>query len=133
MERMRRIGVLMNLSESHSTGQRFVAALQQGLRELGWEDGRNVRLDVRWPAENAERYRTYAGELIALAPDLIVASNTLAVLALQRTSRTVPIVFVGVIDAVGSGLVTSLARPGGNVTGFVVFEYSIAAKWLELL
>jgi putative ABC transport system substrate-binding protein len=90
---MRRIGVLMNLSESHSTGQRFVAALQQGLRELGWEDGRNVRLDVRWPAENAERYRTYAGELIALAPDLIVASNTLAVLALQRTSRTVPIVF----------------------------------------
>jgi putative ABC transport system substrate-binding protein len=132
-ERIRRIGVLMNLSESQSAGQEFVAAFWQGLRELNWNDGGNIRIDVRWAVGDPERYRKYAGELVALAPDVILAANTPAVLALQRASRSVPIVFVGLIDAVGSGLVATLARPGGNATGFLVFEYAIAAKWFELL
>ena len=132
-ERMRHIGVLIHLSEGHPAGQRYVAGFQQALRELGWTDGGNVRIDVRWIAGDLERLRLYAGELVALAPDVILASYTPAVLAVQRTSRTVPIVFVGVIDAVGSGLVKSLAHPGGNATGFLVFEYSIASKWFELL
>src|SRR5215471_18794087 len=132
-EHMRRIGVLMNLSETQSTGQEFVAAFRQRLRELGWIDGGNIWMDVRWAVGDPERYRKYAGELVALAPDVILAANTPAVLALQRASRNVPIVFVGVIDAVGSGLVAILARPGGNATGFLVFEYAIEAKWFELL
>jgi ABC-type uncharacterized transport system substrate-binding protein len=132
-ERIRRVGVLLYSSDSQPTGQQFIAAFRQGLQELGWTDGRNVRIDVRWAAGDDERYRAYAGDLVALAPDVVMGTNTPTVLALQRASRGVPIVFVGVIDAVGSGLVASLARPGGNATGFVVFEYSIAAKWLELL
>jgi putative ABC transport system substrate-binding protein len=130
---MRRVGVLMYASNSEPTGQQFVAAFRQGLQKLGWTDGRNVRIEVRWAAGDDERYRAYARELVALAPDVVIGTNTQIVLALQRASGSVPIVFVGVIDAVGSGLVGSLARPGGNATGFVVFEYSIAAKWLELL
>jgi putative ABC transport system substrate-binding protein len=132
-ERVRRIGVLIHLSESQPAGRRYVAAFRQGLKELGWTDGDNVRIDVRWIAGDPERLRSYAAELVALDPDVVLASYTPGVLALQRTSRSVPIVFVGVIDAVGSSLVKSLARPGGNATGFLTFEYSIASKWFELL
>src|SRR5262249_47848215 len=130
---VRRIGVLIHFSESQPAGQRYVAAFRQGLKELGWTDGGNVRIDVRWIAGNPERLRPYAAELVALAPDVILASYTPAVLALQQMSRSVPIVFVGVIDAVGSSLVKTMARPRGNATGFLVFEYSIASKWFELL
>jgi putative tryptophan/tyrosine transport system substrate-binding protein len=132
-QRVRRVGVLIHLSESQPTGQRYIAAFRQGLKELGWTDGDNVRIDVRWIAGDPERLRSYAAELVALDPDVVLASYTPGVLALQRTNRGVPIVFVGVIDAVGSSLVKSLARPRGNATGFLTFEYSIASKWFELL
>jgi putative tryptophan/tyrosine transport system substrate-binding protein len=132
-ERMRRIGVLMNLAADDREGRARLAAFQQELQQLGWIDGRNARIDIRWGAGDAERYRTYAAELVALAPDVILAATTAAVLALKRTTPIAPIVFVGVIDPVGSGLVASLARPGGNATGFTLFEYAIAAKWLELV
>jgi putative tryptophan/tyrosine transport system substrate-binding protein len=132
-ERVRRIGVLIHLSESQPAGQRYVAAFRQGLKELGWTEGDNLRIDARWLAGDPERLRPYAAELVALDPDVILASYTPGVLALQRTSRSVPIVFVGVVDAVGSSLVKSLARPRGNATGFLTFEYSIASKWFELL
>ena len=132
-ERMRRIGVLINLSESDSAEQKVVLAFRQGLQELGWEDGRNARIDMRWGAGDRQRYRRYAAELVALAPDVILAATTDTVVAIQEASRTVPIVFVGAIDPVGSGLVASMARPGGNATGFTIFEYAISAKWLELL
>ena len=107
-------------------------SLPQGLQELGWTDGRNVRIDYRWAAGDAGRYRTYTAELVALAPDVILASASTSVAALQQTTRTVPIVFVNVIDPVGAGFVASLARPGGNSTGFTLFEYSLSGKWLEL-
>ena len=132
-ERMRRIGVLVNLTESDSTGRRFVAGFQQALQELGWVDGRNAHIEMRWGAGDRERYRKYAAELAAFAPDVIFAATTDAVVSVQQASPSVPIVFVGVIDPVGSGLITSMARPGGNATGFTIFEYAIAAKWLELL
>jgi putative tryptophan/tyrosine transport system substrate-binding protein len=132
-ERVRRVGVLIHLSESQPAGQRYVAAFRQGLKELGWTDGGNVHIDVLWTAGDPERLRSYAADLLALDPDVVLASYTPGVLALQRTSRSLPIVFVGVIDAVGSSLVKSLARPRGNATGFLTFEYSIASKWFELL
>jgi putative ABC transport system substrate-binding protein len=132
-ERMRRIGLLVNLAANDPMGQARVAAFVQGLQAAGWSDGRNVRIDTRWAAADPGNYRKYAAELIALGPDVVLASTTAAVAQLQQTSRTVPIVFVSTIDPVGSGLVTSMARPGGNVTGFVIFEYALAAKWLELL
>jgi ABC-type uncharacterized transport system substrate-binding protein len=127
-ERTRRIGVLVNLSEGDPAGQRFIAGFRQAL-----QDGRNARIDMRWGAGDRERYRKYAAELAALAPDVIFAATTDAVVSVQQASPAVPIVFVGVIDPVGSGLITSMARPGGNATGFTIFEYAIAAKWLELL
>jgi putative tryptophan/tyrosine transport system substrate-binding protein len=102
------------------------------LKELGWTDGRNARLDVRWGASDVDRYRREATELVALAPDVILADTGATVAALQRATRAVPIVFVRTIDPVGAGFVESLARPGGNTTGFTTFEYSIGAKWLEL-
>jgi putative tryptophan/tyrosine transport system substrate-binding protein len=132
-ERMRRIGLLVNLAANDPMGQARVAAFVQGLQAAGWSDGRNVRIDTRWAAADPGNYRKYAAELIALGPDVVLASTTAAVAQLQQTSRTMPIVFVSTIDPVGSGLVTSMARPGGNVTGFVIFEYALAAKWLELL
>ena len=132
-ERVRRIGVLVNLSEDDSAGQRFAAAFRQALQELGWVDGRNARIDMRWGAGDRERYRKYAAELVALAPDVVFAATSDAVVSVQRASPAAPIVFVGVIDPVGSGLVGSMARPSGNATGFTVFEYAIGAKWLELL
>jgi ABC-type uncharacterized transport system substrate-binding protein len=132
-ERMRRVGVLVNFSEGHSAGQGYVAAFRENLQDLGWVDGRNVRIDIRWGGGDPERYRRYAAELLAPAPDAILAATTPTVEALQQVSTTVPIVFVGIIDPIGSGLIASMARPGGNATGFTVFEYAISAKWLELL
>jgi putative ABC transport system substrate-binding protein len=132
-ERVRRIGVLMNLAADDPESQTRNAAFLQGMQQLGWTDGRNVRIDYRWAAGDADRFRTYAAELVALAPDVILASTSPAVAALQQATRSVPIVFVIVIDPVGAGFVASLARPGGNATGFTLFEYGIGAKWLEML
>jgi putative ABC transport system substrate-binding protein len=129
----RRVGVLMHMSENHTEGQARVAAFREGLQELGWIDGRNLRLEVRWGAGDAERIRRFAAELVALRADVIFASASNTVAALQKATRTVPIVFAAVIDPIGAGFVESMARPGGNSTGFVAFEYAIAAKWLELL
>jgi putative tryptophan/tyrosine transport system substrate-binding protein len=132
-DRMRRIGVLMNLSEDDPEAQRLVATSREGLAQLGWTEGRNLRIDYRWSAGDIERIRRYAAELVALAPDVILAYGGSVVGPLQRVTHTVPIVFVEVIDPVGAGFVTSLARPGGNATGFSLFEFGISGKWLELL
>ena len=132
-ERVRRIGVLMNFSADDAEGQARLAAFLQGLQEAGWAVGRNVRIDLRWGAGDADRFRKQAAELVALAPDVILASGGPAMAALQQATRTVPIVFVNVADPVGTGFVDSLAQPGGNATGFILYEYSLSAKWLELL
>jgi putative ABC transport system substrate-binding protein len=132
-EPMRRIGVLMNAVADDPQGQARIVAFQQTLQQLGWSEGRNVRIDIRWGGNNVERDRRYAAELIALAPDVIVAVGTLSVTALQRDSHATPIVFNSVSDPVGAGFVNNLAHPGGNVTGFMIFEYSMGGKWLELL
>jgi putative ABC transport system substrate-binding protein len=133
LERVRRIGVLMNFAADDAEGQSRFAAFLQGLQEFGWADGRNVRIDLRWGAGDAERYRRYAAELVTLAPDVILASASPAMMALQQAAPTGPVVFVAVTDPVGGGFVDSLARPGGNVTGFTQFEYGLTPKWLELL
>jgi putative ABC transport system substrate-binding protein len=130
---MRRIGVLMNRAVDQPEGQAEVAAFQKALQQLGWNDGQNVRLDIRWSANDVDLDRKYAAELVALGPDVVLANGTLSVAALQRVTRNLSIVFVGVSDPVGAGFVDSLARPGGNVTGFMIFEYSLSGKWLELL
>ena len=132
-ERMRRIGVLMSLAADDPEAQARLAAFAQGLRELGWADDRNVRIDTRWAAGDAERFRRFAAELIALAPDVVLASGGTGVGALLQATRTVPIVFTQTADPVGAGYVDSLARPGGNTTGFTQFEYGMSGKWLELL
>jgi putative ABC transport system substrate-binding protein len=132
-DRMRRVGVLESRAADDREGQARLAVFLQGLQELGWTDGRNVRIDYRWAAADADRYRTYAAELVALSPDVILSSASASVAALLQTTRTVPIVFVNVIDPVGAGYVARLARPGGNATGFTPFEYSLSGKWLELL
>jgi putative tryptophan/tyrosine transport system substrate-binding protein len=131
-ERMRRIGVLMALAADDPEGQTRIKVFEQGLNELGWFVDRNLRIDYRWGAGDTNRYQSYAAELLALAPDVVVAAGSAAMGALQAT-RSVPVVFVQVGDPVGAGFVESLARPGGNATGFTVFEYGISAKWLELL
>jgi putative ABC transport system substrate-binding protein len=132
-ERMRRIGVLMGPAADDPDGQARVAALLQGLQELGWAVGRNARVDIRWAAGNADDSRRYAAELVALASDVIVANGSMSMVPLLQATRSVPIVFVVVPDPVGAGNVDSLARPGGNATGFMSFEYGMGAKWLELL
>ena len=132
-ERARRIGVLMYWVEDDPFAVGRVAALKQGLQDLGWVPGRNLQIETRWAAENPNLNRQYAEELIAMAPDLIVASTSATVAALQRVTRSVPIVFANSIDPVGAGFVASFARPGGNTTGFIAFEYSIAGKWVNLL
>jgi ABC-type uncharacterized transport system substrate-binding protein len=132
-ERVRRIGVLMNIASDDAEGQARLAAFHQGLQQLGWTVGHNVRIDYRRGGADAERFRKGAAELVALAPDVIMASATPSVQALQRATRTVPIVFANVGDPVGMGFVESLARPGGNITGFTPFEFGFGAKWLELL
>ena len=123
---MRRIGVLMTLSEDDAEGRERMAAFRQSLQQLGWSDGSNVKIDYRWGANDADRIRRYAAELVALAPDVILTAGTLSVAVLQQATRTVPIVFGSVIDPVGAGFVETLARPGGNITGFTVFEYGIS-------
>jgi len=130
---MRRIGVLMNLAEDDLEGQARVTALLQALQEGGWAVGRNAQIDTRWGMGDAERIRENVTEMVTLAPDVIVATTFPLVAALQQATREVPIVFAGVIDPVGAGLVESLARPGGNTTGFSGFEYGTSVKWLELL
>jgi putative tryptophan/tyrosine transport system substrate-binding protein len=132
-ERMRRIGALMNLAADDPEALGRITAFVQGLQQLGWSDGRNARIIARWAAGNDDNFRKYSAELVALAPDAILATSTPAVLALQQATHTVPIVFVTVIDPVGAGMVASLARPGGNTTGFTVFEYGMSGKWVELL
>ena len=132
-ERMRRIGVLMNRAADNPEGQTRFAAFLQGLQEAGWAVGRNARIDIRWGTDDVDRQRTYAAELVALMPDIILASGTLSLAAMQQASRSVPIVFAAVADPVAGGFVDSLARPGGNVTGFMAWEYSLSGKGLELL
>jgi putative tryptophan/tyrosine transport system substrate-binding protein len=132
-ERVRRIGVLMNYASDDAEGQARLAAFHQGLQQLGWSVGRNVQIEYRWGAGNADRIRKFAAELVTLAPDVILSAGSPSVAALQQATGTVPVVFVTVVDPVSSGFVDSLARPGGNITGFAVYEYSIGGKWLELL
>jgi ABC-type uncharacterized transport system substrate-binding protein len=132
-DRMRRIGVLMSVAAGDPQAQARVAAFVQGLQQLGWTDGRNVRIDTRWFASNEADTRKYAAELVALAPDVILASGGSVVGPLLQATRTVPIVFTLTVDPVGAGYVASLARPGGNATGFTSYEYSLSGKWLELL
>jgi putative tryptophan/tyrosine transport system substrate-binding protein len=132
-ERVRRIGVLMHLAADDADGQSRLAAFLQGLQEAGWAVGRNVNVDVRWAAGEADRYRRYATEIVALTPDVILTSATPSIWAMQQATRTVPIVFVLVPDAVGTGIVDSLSRPGGNTTGFTSPELGMSIKWLELL
>ena len=131
-EPVRRIGVLMNTAADDPEGQARKTAFVQALQQFGWTDGRNGRIETRWGTD-AVNTRRYVAELVALAPDVIVAAGSAAMAALQQTTRTVPIIFVTIIDPVGAGFVESLARPGGNVTGFSLFEYGLSGKWLELL
>jgi putative tryptophan/tyrosine transport system substrate-binding protein len=132
-ERMRRIGVLVSAAADDAGFQVWVGAFLQGLQKLGWTVGRNVQIDTRWAGANAADIRTRAVELLALAPDVILAHGTSTVAPLLELTRTLPIVFVSTTDPVGAGFVESLARPGGNATGFMAFEYSLSGKWLELL
>jgi len=132
-ERMRRIGVLMFLAEDDPGAKTRIAAFIEGPQQLGWTIGRNVQIDIRWGAADAVRSRKYAAELAATAPDVIFATASETTAALRETTRTLPIVFVSVTDPVGAGYVASLARPGGNATGFAFVEYGMGAKWLELL
>jgi ABC-type uncharacterized transport system substrate-binding protein len=133
-ERMRRVGVLVGTAADDPVGQARIRAFQQGLQQLGWIPEVNVQIDTRWAGVgDAEHYRRYAAELVALAPDVILASSGAVVGPLRRITRTVPIVFTETSDPVGAGFIESLARPGGNITGFLSFEYSLSAKWLELL
>jgi putative ABC transport system substrate-binding protein len=133
-ERMRRIGVLMASAADDPVSQARIAAFLQGLSRLGWTDDRNVRIDTRWATTNADDLRRHAAELASLAPEVLVAgTGTATVAPLLQATRTLPIVFVIVIDPVGAGFVTSLDRPGGNATGFLMFEYSLSGKWLEVL
>jgi putative tryptophan/tyrosine transport system substrate-binding protein len=132
-DRMRRIGVLMSLAADDKQGQARLNAFVQGLQELGWIDGRNLQIDTRWAAGEGVQGRKYAAELVALAPDAILASGGIGVGPLLQATQTVPIVFTQTPDPVGAGFVDSLARPGGNATGFSAFDYSVGAKWLDLL
>ena len=132
-ERIRRIGVLTPFAASDEEGRTRVSVFRGRMRELGWIEGRNVRFDTRWGAGNAARVDVDAAELTALEPDVLLANSSPSVAALRRITRAIPIVFVSVADPVGSGFVESLARPGGNATGFMAFEYAMSTKWLELL
>src|SRR5262245_59207502 len=132
-DRMRRIGVLTNLAADDAEGQVRNTAFVQALAQLGWAVGQNLQIEHRWAAGDADRIRRYAAELIALTPDVILTTGAAGVAPLLQATRTVPVVFVLVPDPVGSGFVDNLARPGGNATGFVQFEYCISGKWLELL
>src|SRR5262245_23257690 len=130
---MRRIGVFTNLAADDPESQARIGAFLQGLQQSGWTIGSNVRIDYRWGTTDYARYHQYAAELVALSPDVILCVAGAALTSLQQATRTIPIVFVGAIDPVGAGQVASLARPGGNATGFALFEYGLSGKWLELL
>jgi putative tryptophan/tyrosine transport system substrate-binding protein len=132
-ERVRRIGVLMGFAADDPAHQRRVLAFAQALAQSGWTDGRNVRIDIRWGAADPERIRRYVAELVALAPDVILTVGSATTGPLLQATRAVPIVFVQVAEPVGAGFVETLARPGGNATGFMLYEYGIGGKWLELL
>jgi len=132
-ERMRRIGVLMTRNAEDPEEQARLTAIPQGLQERGWTDGRNARIDIRWSAGDPDRRRRYAAELVALEPDVIIADTSTPLAALLQSTQTIPIVFAGVIDPISAGFVASLARPGGNATGFTSFDYGTSGKWLELL
>jgi putative ABC transport system substrate-binding protein len=132
-ERVRRVGVLMSGGERDPESQLRMGAFREGLQKLGWAEGRNLHIDYRWGEGSIERTRNYAADLVALKPDVIFGAPTSAAVPLHRETRTIPVVFAQVPDPVGLGLVESLSRPGGNVTGFALFEYAIALKWLELL
>jgi putative ABC transport system substrate-binding protein len=132
-DRIRRIGVLTNLAADDPEGQVRNTAFAQALAQLGWTVGQNLRIEQRWAAADAERIRKYAAELAALAPDVLLGTGAAGVAPLLQATRTLPVVFVLVPDPVGAGFVDSLARPGGNATGFVQFDYAISGKWLELL
>jgi putative ABC transport system substrate-binding protein len=132
-DRLRRIGMLTVIAEDDPTAKARVAALRQGLEELGWIEGRNIRLEFRYAGGDPDRARKYAAELVSVGSDVIVANGTAAVAALRQETRTTPVVFLGASDAVGSGFVESMARPGGNITGFIYFEPSMGSKWLEML
>ena len=130
---VRRLGVLLNLSENDLEAQRLVTVFRQGLAQLGWSDGRNLRIDFRWTGGDVGRARAFAKELVELLPDIVVGYATPSVVALQQETRSIPIVFLSVTDPVGQGLVANLAHPGGNITGFAVFEFSLGTKWVEAL
>jgi putative ABC transport system substrate-binding protein len=130
---IRRLGVLLNLSENDVEAQRLVKAFREGLAQLGWADGRNLRIDYRWAGGDVGRIRAFAKELVEMSPDIMVGYATPSVAALQQETRSIPIVFLSVTDPVGQGLVTSLAHPGGNITGFAVFEFSLGTKWMGAL
>ncbi len=132
-DRMRRIGVLMNSTENDPLGQARIATFQRALQEFGWTDGHNVSIEIRWSGNDVDLDRRYAAELIEHAPDVILAAGTLSVAELQHVTHALPIVFVSVSDPVGVGVVDSLAKPGGNATGFMLFEYNLSGKWLEHL
>jgi putative ABC transport system substrate-binding protein len=132
-ERMRRVGVLMNVAADDPMSTLRVSAFAQAMQELGWTVGRNLRIDYRWGQADPDRLRKYAAELVTLAPEVIVSNANPSTTALQQATRSVPIVFVNQVDPVGAGFVESLARPGGNITGFTNFEYGLSGKWLELL
>jgi putative ABC transport system substrate-binding protein len=132
-ERVRRIGVLMAYAESDREGQAWIAAFREGLQKIGWAEGRNTRIELRWAADDVETMQRFAKELVAQQPDLILTQNTPTTAAMLRQTRSIPIIFGLVSDPVGSGFVASFSRPGGNVTGFVNFEGSVGGKWLELL
>ena len=133
-EQMKRIGVLMPYAEGDREGQAFVAALREGLQKLGWAESRNIRIDYRWATpSDAVSIQRFAKELVALQPDLILTQSTPTTAALLQQTRTIPIVFAQVVDPVGSGFVASFPRPGGNITGFINLEPTMAGKWLELL
>src|SRR5262245_42414666 len=133
LTRMRRVGVLLGLAANDPESQVRVVTFVQALQQLGWTEGRNVRIDIRWAGGNADDLRKYAAELVALAPDVIFTTASFPAAALLQATRSVPTVFTNVPDPVGAGFVDSLARPGGNATGFMQFEYGMSGKWLELL
>ena len=132
-ERMRRIGLLLGFPEADVEGEASVAAFQQRLQELGWSIGRNIRIDIRWAGGEPDKARTFAKELVSASPDLIVPTSNLVTAILQKETSTIPILFVLVGDPLGSGFVANLAQPGGNITGFAIFETAIGGKWLEIL
>src|SRR5262249_36776336 len=130
---MRRVGVLMQGKPTDATFRSNLAAFVDALQKLGWSDGQNLRIDTRWSAAEAELARFYAAELVALAPEVITSASTPNLIALQRVTRTIPIVFYGVSDPIAQGFVASLARPGSNITGFTSYEVSVGGKWFDLL